>query len=188
MGLSSFMSSPDLVDRRARRCVTEYAEDEDEDNIDDAMFSDNDCNAFTVQQCSSSSGDCSEEKDLQSRWHRRRCFDGWSPLGEEGFSDDDELFSAVDSIIIRRASRRDDDDQPASASQNGHNETVDMILRRGLQSEIIRSGSIATCARNVPFAQNKCELTRAESLLSITSIISIDLSTGDERYDPNQRA
>ena len=99
MGLSSFMSSPDLVDRRARRCVTGYAEDEDEDNIDDAMFSDNDCNAFTVQQCSSSSGDCSEEKDLQSRWHRRRCFDGWSPLGEEGFSDDDELFSAVDSIV-----------------------------------------------------------------------------------------
>ena len=181
------MSSPDLVDRRARRCVAGYAEDEDEDDIDDTIFSDSDCNAFTVQR-SSGSGDFCEEKDLQSCWQRRRCFDGCSPLDELVFSDDDELFGAVDSIIIRRGARRDDDDQPAYASDNGHNETFNMILRRRLQSEIVGSGSIATCAPNVHFAQKKCELTRVASSPSITSIISIDLNTGDERYGPKQRA
>jgi len=177
------MHSSDLVDRRARRCVTGYAEDDDD--IDDTIFSDYDCNAITAVQRSSGSGDCCADQGLQSCSQRRRCFDGWSPLDEEGFPDDDELFSAIDSIIIRRArrdgSRRDDDDQPASASDNGRNETVGMVLRTELQPEIVRSESIATCAPDVLFAK----LTRS---LSITSITSIDLSTGDERYNPYQRA
>ena len=172
------MHSSDLVDRRARRCVTGYAEDDDDD-INDTIFSDYDCNAITAVQRRSGSG------DLQSCSQRRRCFDGSSTLDEEGFPDDDELFSAIDSIIIRRArrdgSRRDDDDQPASASDNGRNETVSMVLRTELQPEIVRSESIATCAPDVLFAK----LTRS---LSITSITSIDLSTGDERYNPYQRA
>ena len=150
--------------------MTGYAEDDDD--IDDTIFSDYDCNAITAVQRSSGSGDCCADQGLQSCSQRRCCFDGWSPLDEEGFPDDDELFSTIDSIIIRRA-RRDDDDQPTSASDNGRNETVGMILRTELQPEIVRSESIATCAPDVLFAK----LTRS---LSITSI---DLSTGDERYN-----
>ena len=163
------MHSSDLVDRRARRCVTGYAEDDDDD-INDTIFSDYDCNAITAVQRRSGSG------DLQSCSQRRRCFDGWSPLDEEGFPEDGELFSAIDSIIIRRA-RRDDADQPASASDNGRNATVGMVLRTELQPEIVHSESIATCSPDVLFAKH----TRS---LSTTSITSIDLSTGDERYNP----
>ena len=55
-----------------------------------------------------------------------------SPLDEVVFSDDDEMFGAVDSIIIRRgASSRDDDDQHGDQSAYWDTQSWDNLLVLG---------------------------------------------------------
>ena len=88
------MASFGSLDRRARRCLTGDCAD-DEGDIDDSVFDEYDSVfAAHVQGFAQS---CSQG--------RRRCFDGSSPIEDDGFSDDDEMNSTSDFGMLKQRRR-----------------------------------------------------------------------------------
>ena len=88
------MASSDTLDRRARRCLTGDGAD-DESDIDDSVFDEYDSVFAAYGQGFAQS--CSQG--------RRRCFDGFSPIEDDGFSDDDEMNSASDLDMLKQRRR-----------------------------------------------------------------------------------
>ena len=94
LGAHHMMAPSDTLDRRARRCLTGDGAD-DEGDINDSVFDEYDSAFATHGQGFAQS--CSQG--------RRRCFDGFSPIEDDGFSDDDEMNSASDLGMLKQRRR-----------------------------------------------------------------------------------